>query len=82
MPYRFWMNCKKPVDFITRLDAVYELYTNLTDGIKPFDDNKIMILNVDNLCFHMCSGNPILSRQDRIEYILSELEKSDYKNPS
>jgi hypothetical protein len=30
----------------------------------------------------MSSGNPILSRQDRIEYILTELEKSNYKNPS
>ena len=82
MPYKFWMNCKKPVDFITQLDAVYELYANLTDGIKPFDGNKIMILNIDNMPFHMSSGNPILSRQDRIAYILSELEKSNYKNPS
>jgi hypothetical protein len=30
----------------------------------------------------MSSGNPILSRQDRIEYILGELDKSNYKNPS
>ena len=82
MPYRFWMKCRKPVDFITQLDAVYELYADLTDGIKPFDGNKIMILNIDNMSFHMCSGNPILSRQDRIEYILTELEKSNYKNPS
>jgi|GEM_PF-5998181 len=82
MPYRFWMKCRKPVDFVTRLDAVYELYADLTDGITPFDGDKILILNVDNLVFHMCSGNPILSRQDRIEYIISELEKSNYKNPS
>jgi hypothetical protein len=82
MPYRFFGKCKKPVEFITQLDAVYELYANLTDGIKPFYGNKIMILNVDNLKFHMSSGNPILSRQDRIEYILGELEKSNYKNPS
>jgi hypothetical protein len=82
MPYRFWMKCKKPVDFITRLDFVYELYASLTDGIKPFDGNKILILNIDNMSFHMSSGNPILSRQDRIEYILGELDKSNYKNPS
>ena len=82
MPYRFWMKCKRPVDFIRQLDVVYELYEGFTDGIKPFDGNKIIILNVDNLKFHMSSGNPILSRQDRIEYILGELEKSDYKNPS
>jgi hypothetical protein len=82
MPYRFFGKCKKPVEFITQLDAVYELYANLTDGIKPFYGNRIMILNVDNLKFHMSSGNPILSRQDRIEYILGELEKSNYKNPS
>jgi len=82
MPYRFWMKCKRPSDFITQLDVVYELYADLTDGIKPFYGNKIMVLNVDNLKFHMCSGNPILSRQDRIEYILTELEKSNYKNPS
>ncbi len=82
MPYRFWMKCRKPVDFITQLDAVYELYADLTDGIKPFGGDKITILNVDNLSCHMCSGNPILSRQDRIEYILTELEKSNYKNPS
>jgi hypothetical protein len=82
MPYRFFMKCKKPVDFITQLDVVYELYANLTDGIKPFDSNKIIVLNVDNLKFHMSSGNPILSRQDRIEYILTELEKSNYRYPS
>jgi hypothetical protein len=82
MPYRFWMKCKKPVDFITQLDVVYELYANLTDGIKPFDGNKILILNIDNMSFHMSSGNPILSRQDRIEYILGELDKSNYENPS
>jgi len=82
MPYRFFMKCKKPADFVKQLDVVYELYANLTDGIKPFDGNKIIILNVDNLCYHMSSGNPILSRQDRIEYILAELDKSNYKNPS
>ena len=82
MPYRFFMKCKEPVEFITQLDAVYKLYGNLTDGVKPFEGDKIIVLNVDNLCFHMCSGNPILSRQDRIEYILGELEKSNYKNPS
>ena len=82
MPYRFFMKCKKPVDFIAQLDVVYELYADLTDGIKPFDGNKIMILNIDNMSFHMSSGNPILSRQDRIEYILAELGKSNYKNPS
>jgi len=82
MPYRFFMKCKRPVDFVTQLDVVYSLYADLTDGIKPFDGNKIIILNVDNLRYHMCSGNPILSRQDRIEYILTELGKSNYKNPS
>jgi hypothetical protein len=82
MPYRFFAKCRKPVDFITQLDAVYEFYADLTDGVKPFYGNKIMILNVDNMSFHMSSGNPILSRQDRIEYIIEELEKSDYKNPS
>ena len=82
MPYRFFVNCKKPVDFITQLDVVYDLYADLVDGMKPFNGNKIIILNVDNLRFHMSSGNPILSRQDRIEYILDELEKSNYKNPS
>jgi len=82
MPYRFFMKCKRPVDFITQLDVVYEIYAGLTDGIKPFDGNKIIVLNVDNLKFHMSSGNPILSRQDRIEYILGELNKSNYKNPS
>ncbi|MHC4439942.1 MAG: M60 family metallopeptidase, partial [Planctomycetota bacterium] len=82
MPYPFWKKCKRPVDFITQLDVVYDLYANLTDGTKPFGGNKIVILNVDNLKFHMSSGNPILSRQDRIEYILEELEKSNYKNPS
>jgi hypothetical protein len=82
MPYRFFMKCKRPVEFITQLDVVYELYADLTDGIKPFNGNKIIILNVDNLKFHMSSGNPILSRQDRIKYILGELDKSNYKNPS
>ena len=82
MPYRFFGKCRKPVAFIRQLDAVYDLYADLTDGIRPFYGNKIMILNVDNLKFHMCSGNPILSRQDRIEYILTELRKSNYKNPS
>jgi len=70
------------VDFITQLDVVYERYADLTDGMKPFKSNKITILNVDNLKFHMSSGNPILSRDDRIEYILGELDKSNYKNPS
>lgn len=82
MPYRFFFKCKKPVDFITQLDLVYELYANLTDEIKPFDGNKIMILNVDNIYFNMSSGNPILSRDNRIEYIVGELKKSNYKNPS
>lgn len=82
MPHRFFMKCKKPVDFIKQLDAVYDLYANLTDGTTPFDGKKIIILNVDNLYFNMSSGNPILSRDNRIEYILGELEKSNYKNPS
>jgi hypothetical protein len=82
MPYGFWVECGRPVDFIQQLDTVYDLYADLTAGTKPFHGNKIAILNVDNLKFHMCSGNPILSRQDRMEYILSELEKSNYKNPS
>jgi len=82
MPYRFFMRCKRPVEFIKQLDVVYELYANLTDDIKPFDGNKITILNVDNMYFNMSSGNPILSRQDRIAYILAELDKSNYKNPS
>ena len=82
MPYRFFVKCRKPVDFIAQLDVVYDLYADLTDGIKPFNSNKIMILNVDNLYYNMSSGNPILSRQNRIEYILGELEKSNYKNPS
>jgi hypothetical protein len=82
MPYRFFVKCKKPVDFITQLDVVYERYADLTDGMKPFKSNKITILNVDNLKFNMSSGNPILSRDDRIEYILGELDKSNYKNPS
>ena len=82
MPYRFFAKCKKPVDFIRQLDAVYDLYVDLTDGIKPFCGSKIMILNIDNMNYHMSSGNPILSRQDRIEYILGELDRSDYKDPS
>ncbi|MHC4154069.1 MAG: M60 family metallopeptidase [Planctomycetota bacterium] len=82
MPYRFFKKCKRPAGFIAQLDVVYELYADFTDGIVPFDGEKILILNVDNLKFHMSSGNPILSRQDRIEYILGELEKSNYKNPS
>jgi hypothetical protein len=82
MPYKFFGQCKKPVDFVEQLDVVYELYADFTDGITPFNGDKIMTLNIDNMYFQMSSGNPILSRQDRIEYILSELEKSDYKNPS
>jgi hypothetical protein len=82
MPFRFFMKCKRPVEFIRQLDVVYELYADLTDGVKPFEGNKIVILNIDNMSFHMSSGNPILSRQDRIEYIVGELEKSNYKNPS
>ena len=82
MPYRFFMKCEKPVEFVRQLDAVYNLYADLTDGVKPFYNNKITILNVDNLHFNMSSGNPILSRDNRIEYILGELEKSNYKNPS
>jgi len=82
MPSRFFQKCRKPTEFISQLDAVYELYADLTDGFKPFYGHKIMILNVDNLKFHMSSGNPILSRQDRIDYILTELEKSNYQNPS
>ena len=82
MPYGFWVKCRKPADFITQLDRVYELYADLTDGVKPFYGRKILILNLDHMSPHMCSGNPILSRQDRMDYILEELEKSDYKNPS
>ena len=82
MPYRFFMKCKRSVDFITQLDAVYELYADLTDGMTPFDGDKIIILNIDNMSFHMSSGNPILSRDNRIEYIVDELAKSNYKNPS
>jgi hypothetical protein len=82
MPYRFFKKCKRPVDFITQLDVVYELYADFTDGIIPFDGDKILILNIDNMYFNMSSGNPILSRDNRIEYIVGELEKSNYKNPS
>jgi hypothetical protein len=81
-PYRFFEKCKRPADFITQLDAVYEVYADLTDGIIPFDGEKILMLNVDNMYYNMSSGNPILSRDDRIEYIVGELEKSNYKNPS
>jgi hypothetical protein len=82
MPYRFFKKCKRPVDFTTQLDVVYELYADFTDGIIPFDGDKILILNIDNMYFNMSSGNPILSRDNRIEYIVGELEKSNYKNPS
>ena len=82
MPYRFFKNCLKPVDFVNQLDTVYDLYAALAHEIKPFNGEKIVILNVDNMTYHMSSGNPILSREDRIEYILHELDKSDYMNPS
>jgi hypothetical protein len=82
MPYRFFKKCKRPVDFITQLDVVYEVYADFTDGIIPFAGDKILILNIDNMYFNMSSGNPILSRDNRIEYIVGELKKSNYKNPS
>jgi hypothetical protein len=82
MPYAFFRDLEKPTEFIGTLDTVYQLNNDFTGGIRPFGGEKILVLNVDNLNYHMTSGNPILSRRDRVTYILEEWHKSNHKTPT
>jgi hypothetical protein len=81
-PYAFWGKVKYPVTFIEQLDKVYEIHSQMANGMLPGSAEKMKFVNVSQGRFNMASGYPIKVKNNRFDYIVDCLEKSNYQNPS
>jgi len=78
LPASDLLRLRRPTQAMNALDTVYETHRRLAGDVTPFRGAKILMLVVDKLCFHLCSGNPILIRRDRVSIILEDFNERDY----
>ena len=74
LPAYGFLGFTSPNKAIKDLDLIYKTHAHLASNI-PYNGNKISLVVVNRLCFHLCSGNPILIRRDRIPVILKDFNR-------
>jgi hypothetical protein len=65
------LNLRSPTKAIRDLDTVYKTHARLASNV-PYHGKKISFVVVNRLCYHLCSGNPILIRRDRVPVIVKD----------
>jgi hypothetical protein len=71
LPAYGFLKLRSPNKAIEDLDLIYKTHSRLASN-TPYNGNKISFVVVNKLCFHLCSGNPILIRRDRVPVILKD----------
>jgi hypothetical protein len=71
LPAEAFLKLDSPTRASKDLDLIYETHAKLA-GHVPYHGRKIRFVVVDRLCFHLCSGNPILIRKGRIPVVLND----------
>ncbi len=74
LPGEAFLQLHSPIKAVKDLDTVYKTHKRLADNV-PYSGRKISIVVVNRLCFHLCSGNPILIRKDRIPVVLNDFNE-------
>jgi hypothetical protein len=65
------LKLRSPTKAIKDLDTIYETHTRLASNV-PYHGKKISFVVVNKGCYHLCSGNPILIRRDRVPVVLKD----------
>lgn len=71
LPAYGFLNLRSPTKAIKDLDTVYKTHARLASN-TPFHGKKISLIVVNRLGSHLCSGNPILIRRDRVPVVLRD----------
>jgi hypothetical protein len=74
LPARAFLQLRSPTKAVKGLDTVYETHAHLASNI-PYDGKRISFVTVDRLCYHLCSGNPVLIRRDRVPVVLKDFNE-------
>ncbi len=71
LPAYGFLNLRSPTKAIKDLDTIYKTHARLASN-TPFHGKKISVVVVNRLSYHLCSGNPILIRRDRVPVVLKD----------
>ena len=68
------LKLRSPTKAIKDLDTTYETHTRLASDV-PYHGRKISFVVLDKLSYHLCSGNPMLIRRDRVPPVLKDFNR-------
>jgi len=74
LPADAFLQLRSPTKVVEELDAIYETHARLASNV-PYNGRKISFVVVDRLKYHLCSGNPVLIRRDRVPVVLNDFNK-------
>ncbi len=74
LPAEAFLQLRSPTKAIKGLDSVYKTHAHLASNV-PYDGKKISFVVVDRGEYHICSGNPVLIRRDRVPVVLKDFNE-------
>jgi len=74
LPADAFLQLRRPTKAIEDLDTVYKTHAQLASNV-PYGGKKISFVVVDRCEYHLCSGNPILIRRDRVPVVLKDFNE-------
>jgi len=74
LPADAFLQLRRPIKAVEDLDTVYKTHAHLASNV-PYDGKKISFVVVDRLKYHLCSGNPVLIRRDRVPVVLKDFNE-------
>ncbi|MCK4958855.1 MAG: M60 family metallopeptidase [Planctomycetes bacterium] len=74
LPAEAFLQLRRPNKAIADLDTVYKTHARLASNV-PYDGKKISFVVVDRGKYHLCSGNPVLIRRDRVPVVLKDFNE-------
>lgn len=77
LPAEAFLQLRSPTKAIKGLDTVYRTHARLASNV-PYDGKKISFVVVDRGEYHLCSGNPVLIRKDRVPVVLKDFNELEH----
>jgi hypothetical protein len=74
LPADAFLQLRRPIKAVEDLDTVYKTHAHLASNV-PYDGKRISFVVVDRLEYHLCSGNPVLIRRDRVPVVLKDFNE-------
>jgi hypothetical protein len=74
LPADALLQLRRPIKAIEDLDTAYKTHARLASNV-PYNGKRISFVVVGRLEYHLCSGNPVLIRKDRVPVVLKDFNE-------